>query len=580
MPNIFDGIEKLSTEDLRNQIATLEEMTMKNVIGQMGNKIGNKAARAFSFMRKTVTGKETQVAEPETVESKIEKKRKELYTCSRYILESRLRTDLTAKVNSATFQNLENPSDDLLSAEVIDLAVKNFKKDKISDDLTYAQKADMIRHRYDERMLTQMQEQLSKQTEEEKRKTEQAIQKELDSMPEERREELRKALNIEKINGEMVRKTFATTAGVSATVVVMESAGFGAYIALTTIMHAIFTTLLGITLPFAAYTGATTVLSAFTGPVGFLIVGGIEAIMLNSNKNKIIYELAAQTVWLAVTAYGHKFTPNEEELPSWLPSLERDREVAEINELHSMIKEDDNLKEIIDRQKRELENAKDIIKRNETEIATNQQESEAARKKIERLQEECQQLKKESVNSENLQATLAEKDREISQLYDELEQDANRIDALEKRNSEARTSIAEKDEEISRLEEKIEESKRATEKKWAKNADELQGRWVKFFKTIDFEHTVFKEVIKDFEFNDLGSIEIKLREIDDAKDKRAVRGNRGMVGDRICHVAFSSPSGFPCRIFYKELKDSPKGKAAIITAIVKHNDPRYESLCN
>ena len=166
------------------------------------------------------------------------------------------------------------------------LSVFDYKKDKIDPNLTYAQKADVIRHRYDERMLSQMQEKLNNQTEEEKRQTEKAIQKELDAMSDERREELRKALKVEKLNGEMVRKTFASTAGVTATLIAMESAGFTAYMALTSIMHTIFTMLLGVTLPFAAYTGATTLLSVLTGPVGIAIAGGAELLMINKNKNK------------------------------------------------------------------------------------------------------------------------------------------------------------------------------------------------------------------------------------------------------------------------------------------------------
>jgi hypothetical protein len=57
--------------------------------------------------------------------------------------------------------------------------------------------------------------------------------------------------------GGVVAAAFAT--GVNAT-------GFGAYLALTTGMHALFTTLLGVTLPFTAYTTATSGLALITGP--------------------------------------------------------------------------------------------------------------------------------------------------------------------------------------------------------------------------------------------------------------------------------------------------------------------------
>ena len=155
MPNIFDGIAKLSDDDLRNQIATLEEVTMTNVFGQMGNTVSNKAVSAFGYIRKSITGKETKVPPVIKIEDRISSKSNELKYRSRDELEKRIRTVLTNKVNSGSSVFLQDPTDDRLSVEVIELAVKNYKKDKINPDLTYAQKADIIRHRYHERMLSQ-----------------------------------------------------------------------------------------------------------------------------------------------------------------------------------------------------------------------------------------------------------------------------------------------------------------------------------------------------------------------------------------------------------------------------------------
>ncbi len=604
MPNIFDGISKLSDTDLRNQIATLEEVTMTNVFGQMGSTISNKAASAFGFIRKSITGKETKVKPVVKIEDRINNKSIELRSLSRYQLEKRIREVLVKKVNSGSFEYLQDPSDDRLSIEVIELAVKNYKKDKIDPNLTYAQKADVIRHRYDERMLSQMQEKLNNQTEEEKRQTEKAIQKELDAMSDERREELRKALKVEKLNGEMVRKTFASTAGVTATLIAMESAGFTAYMALTSIMHTIFTMLLGVTLPFAAYTGATTLLSVLTGPVGIAIAGGAELLMINKNKNKIIYELAAQIVWLSVSTYGHKFTPNEEELPSWLPSMERDREIKEIKELQDMLHERDRLQEDLDKHKKELSDANNTIRKNEGSIQRLQNDYRASNEKLEAQKKENEKLKADhaaavsdlnkikndaqvseeekvrtQIRANRLEREIKSKDREISDLYDLLQNDEDKIDKLKKENDESQITIQRNNEDISRLEKELESSKNITDKKWTKNAEELKNRWVKFFKTLDFDPSVFKDVVKNFEYNEFTDIEMKLRELDDAKDKRGVSNNRGKVGAGRFHVGFSIPSGFPSRIFFRESQYSSQGKTVIITDIVKHNDPRYEKLC-
>lgn len=54
MPNIFDGIAKLSDIDLKNQIAMLEEVTIGNALSQMGNEVSNKTMSLFGSIRKAI----------------------------------------------------------------------------------------------------------------------------------------------------------------------------------------------------------------------------------------------------------------------------------------------------------------------------------------------------------------------------------------------------------------------------------------------------------------------------------------------------------------------------------------------
>ncbi|SDV99848.1 hypothetical protein SAMN05216391_1012 [Lachnospiraceae bacterium KHCPX20] len=604
MPNIFDGIKKMSDDDLRYQIATLEMVTMSNVMGQMGQQVSSKAVSFFGSIRKAVTGKETVAPKVVSIEERIENRNKELGNMDRKNLEQRIRAVLEEKINSATSLNLSNSSDDRISVEVIELALKKYKKD-ISEDLTYAQKADIIRHRYDERMLSQMQEKLNKQTEEEKKQTEEAIQRELDNMSNERKEDLRNALGVEKLTGEMVRKTLTTNGGIAAAMVAMEAAGFGGYMAITTIMHAVFTTFLGVTLPFAAYTGATSFLAFITGPAGLLLAGGIEVLLINRNKNKMIYELAAQIVWLSVSSYGHKFTPNEEELPSWLPSIERDQEIQRINEIHNLLEESDKLKNELSLQENELNSAKNEIQRNKSRIESLTKDKINAEKKIGLQKKEKEKIEAEKIEaqkklkaleqsvgneSEELQAArvaaavlqqqLTECNSEINQLYNELENDEKEITSLKQGNDSYQQQIKNKDESIARLKIELEEKTSDAEKKLEKNAKELENRWVKSYYKFVFDSGVFKDVVKNYEYNELGNIEAKLIEIHGAKDPGAVSGNRGKVKKTFYHVGFSTPSGFPSRIFYEAIGNQGNTKTVHIECIVKHNDPRYDNLCN
>ena len=603
MPNIFDGITKLNDEDLKNQIATLEEVTMSNALSQMGQTFSNKTLSLYASIRKAIDGKNTKVPEVIKIEERILNKYEILKDLKRPELEQRIRNVLIQKINSATSLYLEKPSDDRISVEIIELACRNYKKE-INSNLTYAQKADVIRHRYDEKILSQLQEKLSKQNAKEKKETEEAIQRELDKMPGERKEELRKALNVEELNGEIVRNVFVSTAGVSATLIVMETAGFGAYVALTTVIHAIFTTLLGVTLPFTVYTGATSVLSILTGPVGMLLAGGGTLLMLNKNKNKIIYELSAQIVWLSVSAYGRKFTPKEEELPSWLPSMERDREIDEIKSLHGMMEENERMQDKIHKQDVELRRANNIIQENHKKIQEliikrdNTEESLKVQKKEKiNLAEELASAKQKyqsidslnSVSSEELEQAKNEvnrllgekeiKEKEIDELFKLIQLGEEEMDKLKMDNSNYQDKIIECNTEIEYLKNELEISRQNVEMRADKNAKELGRRWQQFFAGLEFETKVFKEVVKNFEYNEFIEIEMKLREIEDAKDPGAVSGNRGKVGRKRYHVEFSTYSGFPSRIFYKATERANNKKTAIVTDIVKHNDARYNDLC-
>ena len=100
MPNIFDGIEKMSDVDLKNQIATLEEMTMTNVLSPMGGMISNKTISIFGSIRKVIDGKETKVPEVVKIEDRIKNKYEALQNLNRDQLEERIREALICKINA------------------------------------------------------------------------------------------------------------------------------------------------------------------------------------------------------------------------------------------------------------------------------------------------------------------------------------------------------------------------------------------------------------------------------------------------------------------------------------------------
>ncbi|MDO5518457.1 MAG: hypothetical protein Q4F66_12960 [Clostridium sp.] len=610
MANIFDGIRKMNTEELQYLIATLETMTVSNISSEMGQKAKKSFVKAVNFVSDFLKTKKMDEPVVIPMEQRLQNNKRALEVLSKSELEEKLKDILIIKIKALGEDISENDSEDMISVSVINNAAKSYKKE-ISEELTPAKKADGIFFRYNEKLLSQTKEKLKSQNAEEREKTEEAIQHEIDKMGDKQQDELKKALGIENLTGEEVRKMITTAAGTSAGMLVVNASGFGVYMALTTIMHAIFTTTLGITLPFAAYTGATSALAFITGPAGWLALIGVEVFMLNRSKNKIIYQLLAQTVWISVRSYGSNFTPRDEELPSWLPQIQREKAEEESEAFTKLFKENEALKN-------EFSTLKINMQRNETNIRNyldhinklnmqikdteNKKQKENREKLI--LEQKYQEIENKYIN---VKSELNVKNDEFKQLSEEEQQKYNSIkNAYEKAKKElelknrdieelytiiddSEDEIKLKENEINNLKEKADNYSMQIDKlskecetsqskfnmKLDKNTADLANRWNTVFKKFTFDTGVIKSVVKNFQYNELGNIEAVLMEMHMTDDPMALTNNRGKMSDGRPHIAFSTPSGFPGRIFYRVSKGQANGKTVIINEILKHNDSRY-----
>ena len=617
MPNIFDGIEKMDDEKLRYQIATLETVTIANVTSEMGQKAGKGTIKFVNSISGMFNGR--KYAEPEVVsiENRIILAKQNLEKIDRAGLNDRMKQLLQVKVKAVRSRIDDNPSDDEISVAVIEAAAKRYK-DEISESLSPSQKADAVWYRYHEKLLEQTQKSLNNQTDEQKRKTEEEIQKRIDNMTGKQQEELQKALNVDILTGNTVRQILSTTAGTTAAMIALDVSGFGAYMALTTIMHAVFTTTLGITLPFAAYTGATSVLAFITGPVGWITLLGVQAFMINNSKNKLIYELMAQVVWGSIEEYGKKFTPSDEELPSWLPDMERDIANKESEELMKLIKENARLqvqqqhldatlaknKETIEKdsaritqlnakitevdnknrisQQEKLEAERKVI---EAEVLFNKQKelfNEQTNHNIESDIAENEEYERLKVAYEEAQSELKKREKEITEIeehsYTLIEEKEDAKKQIEELTTQAKNKENENEKvitELSKSNQELSKSNDELNKKISKKAKHLEQRWSVSFNKIKFETGVTKKVSKNFHDNELGEIEKRLWEMQGTNDPMSLRSNRGNLSNGSPHIGFTTSSGFPGRIIYKVDKEHYPGKLIVVSDITKHNDSRY-----
>ena len=108
---------------------------------------------------------------------------------------------------------------------------------------------------------------------------------------------------ISSLQGRALLETILTAGSGAGVLLGLGSAGFGVYLALTKTIHLIFTQLLGITLPFVVYTGATRALALLLGPVGWIILAILTAIpfIKHSRKKKtaLLATVFVPTIYLA-----------------------------------------------------------------------------------------------------------------------------------------------------------------------------------------------------------------------------------------------------------------------------------------
>ncbi len=308
MVNIFAAFKKADGAAIAMQVAQLQSLTISNIMSPHVKKAGKLLAGAANWLIKKTGGK-TKISEPNVVEiqEQIQKNYLQLKNKSRAELDDLFCAELSKRVKVTA------PNKILLSNEIIAEAAKNY--DDIGENLTNAQKADAIAQRFYERIREKINAELKKQNPIQAAQMEQTLDENISQMNAIEREQMRQALRVDKLTGKMIRNTLLK-AGLPA-LAIGSTGGFGVYLATTTILHAVFTTALGITLPFAAYTTATSAVSILTGPVGWGLVAGVAAYQIVSGKNKINREILSQCIYLAFAYNGRNFAPLEEELAAW-----------------------------------------------------------------------------------------------------------------------------------------------------------------------------------------------------------------------------------------------------------------------
>ena len=314
-PTLFDGLQKASKEELSYLIALLRQQTMKNIFSDKFNNTVTTGKKAFnsvmSFFGKTnKTNDDIDRESKENHQDINNKIKEEIRTLQSYSQEE-LYTLFIEEIR----EELDVPDSSLalLSNKIIASAAKT--DSSINEELTVEQKADIIYQKTLQSIISS----LEKQSDEERNEMIRQLDIELDSLSSDRKELIKQSLQTDHLSGEVLRNSLLKS-GVGIGSLITVGSSFGAYIAINTIIHAIFTSFLGITLPFAVYTGVAKGVSIIAGPIGWCALGGYSIYSLIKTSGKLTSAMMSVVVFIAMTIYGKSFSVDENGAPLWITS--------------------------------------------------------------------------------------------------------------------------------------------------------------------------------------------------------------------------------------------------------------------
>ena len=300
MSNLFSALSTAKSETLAMQLALLENVNTSNALlpsAQAALKWGAKAINGIG----SLFDKGTLVDEPLVVELK--DRVRDAYAAHKSEPASRLLQEIRRECRERAGMNAAD-SDTLVSVKMIDEAAAFYD---IGEWLTPGEKAEAVSRRHQEESLGNLRKMVANMSPKERTALEHEISGDLASLPHEQREAIQRDMNLDTLSGKSLTNALLAAGGPLASISALSAAGFGAYLALTTIIHAVATTVLGITLPFAVYTTATSTLSLLTGPVGWIIGGLTMMATWYYSERKLSRSVYAGII---ASASGHSASPS------------------------------------------------------------------------------------------------------------------------------------------------------------------------------------------------------------------------------------------------------------------------------
>ena len=300
---IFTGINKMSDDDLRYQVAIIENCNLGNITAEYFHNVGSKISKtarnikSFFYSEKE---KHTNINENiNTLNAKIQNSIKYYNHVPREVVMERLLHNL--RLHTGYDRGITDKK--IISYNVVDKAASYLK---INNELPHHEKIESIYRRYLERIANHVDSMLAKQTEEQITSFDTTLEKNISLLSESDKKKMKAALQLEQLTGESVRKAIKTTG--ATTFITYLFSQFGSYMAAISIVHAVFTVGMGVVLPFGVYTGLSSVLGFLTGPFSLVILFTVGMFNFSKSSQSLDGELLSQIIFFSRASYGRSFS--------------------------------------------------------------------------------------------------------------------------------------------------------------------------------------------------------------------------------------------------------------------------------
>lgn len=484
MPNLFNDIDRLTTNDIRMELALIKNINLTNIAKETGSKMAGALARMASSLIQTVSQGSSIDYEVVRMSDVIRKEYDELTGMTREELKNTFKETLMQKFNA--LQGTENSmSEEKVSYLIVAEAARMYDIPRYA---SYANKIHNIGIYYNKDVLQAIHEMIRKQSPKEAEEFDQRLQKRLDIISLDAKRDLSKRLFPKEFSGRGIARVLRLERHTQYLEIAVSIMGIECFDYISAYAY-------------------TSVISL----KGF---------------NRISRSVYAQLVW---KIYGGT-AGSMNNLPSYANTIEAASIIAKENKFRQMLKN-------------RIEADKELEKlRNQFE--KNGQDKEKMLEKIASIQEiydnshiEFEKLEKDKdvyMSGVRPEAETKKYYAQVNSAKRQMDTGKAELEATQKKYTELLAKGLELDRTIQQKEAYSQRLHQETNKELVETTQEIKKKWNEFYTSIIFDDSVYGQAVLTFVRDELLKIEEVLAEFMELSDKNAADNENGII---YCNVS-------------------------------------------